>query len=53
MGGSGFQVVKSLAFVESRMKRLKLAKSGDYQLLVRGIGYKKTDMQSITVHQMA
>jgi len=53
MGGNRFQVDKSLAFTESLMKRLKLAKSGDYQLMVRGIGYKKTDIQSITVHQMA
>jgi pyruvate kinase len=53
MGGSHFKVDKSLGFVENLMKKLKLAKSGDYQIMVRGIGYRKTDMQSITIHQMA
>ncbi len=52
IGGSRFQVDKSIAFAETFMKRLKLAKDGDYLLMVRGIGYKRTDIQSITVHQM-
>jgi pyruvate kinase len=53
IGGNRFQVDKSIAYAESFMKGLKLAGSGDYLLMVRGIGYKKTDIQSITVHQMS
>jgi pyruvate kinase len=52
MAGSRFQVDKSIAFAESFMKGLRLANSGDTMLMVRGIGYKKTDIQSITIHQM-
>ncbi|MHB8846358.1 MAG: pyruvate kinase [Nitrospirota bacterium] len=52
MRGSRFQVDRSIAFAESFMKGLKLANSGDTMLMVRGIGYKKTDIQSITIHQM-
>jgi pyruvate kinase len=52
VSGSRFRVEKSIAHVESFMKGLKLANSGDTMLMVRGIGYKKTDIQSITVHQM-
>ena len=53
INGNRFQVDKSIAHAESFMKGLKLAGSGDYLLMVRGIGYKKTDIQSITVHQMS
>jgi pyruvate kinase len=53
ISGSRFKVEKSIAYAESFMKGLKLAGSGDYLLMVRGIGYKKTDIQSITVHQMS
>jgi pyruvate kinase len=52
VSGSRFRVEKSIAHVESFMKGLKLANSGDTMLMVRGIGYKKTDIQSITIHQM-
>lgn len=48
-----FEVDKSMALAESYMKGLKLAKSGDYMLLVRGIGDKKSDKQSITVRRMS
>ncbi|MDH4162980.1 MAG: pyruvate kinase [Nitrospirota bacterium] len=51
--GKLFSVDKSLAFAESFMRKQDIAKSGDYMLLVRGIGYKKTDIQSIIVHQMS
>ncbi len=50
---SRLAVDKRMAFAESYMKRLKLANSGDYMLMVRGIGDKRTDTQSITVHQMS
>jgi pyruvate kinase len=53
MGGRRFRVEKSIAFAEKFMRGLKLARSGDYLLMVRGIGYKRTDIQSITVHQMS
>ena len=53
IGGRRFAVEKSITFAERYMKGLKLAKSGDYILMVRGIGYKRTDFQSITVHQMS
>ncbi len=53
MAGRRFRVEKSIAFAEKFMMGLKLAKSGDYLLMVRGIGYKRTDIQSITVHQMS
>jgi pyruvate kinase len=51
--GMRFEVDKSIAYAESFMKGLKLARRGDTMLMVRGIGYKRTDIQSITVHQMA
>lgn len=51
-GGRFFEVGRSIAIAESFMKKLRLAKGGDYLVMVRGIGYKKTDIQSITVHQM-
>jgi len=53
IGGRRFAVEKSIATAEKFMMGRKLAKPGDYMLMVRGIGYKKTDIQSITVHQMA
>ena len=51
--GNTFAVDKSLAFAEFYMRKHELARSGDYMLMVRGIGYKKTDIQSIIVHQMS
>jgi len=53
ISGNRFQVEKSISYAELFMKGLRLAGSGDYLLMVRGIGYKKTDIQSITVHQMS
>jgi pyruvate kinase len=51
--GMRFQADKSIALAEAFMKDRHLAKSGDTMLMVRGIGYKKTDFQSITIHQMS
>ncbi len=51
--GKLFAVEKSLAFAESFMRKHDLAKKADYMLMVRGIGYKKTDIQSIIVHRMS
>jgi len=51
--GARFHIDKSIAHAESFMKGFKLATSGDYLILVRGIGYMQADMQSITVYQMA
>lgn len=51
--GMRFQADKSIALAEAFMKDHSLARSGDTMLMVRGIGYKKTDFQSITIHQMA
>ncbi len=51
--GKMFRVDKSISHAATLMKKFKLASKGDYLLLVRGIGYKKTDIQSITVHQLA
>ena len=53
VGNSGFEVDKSIALAGSFMKERKLANSGDYLLLVRGIGDKKISTQSIIVHQMS
>jgi len=53
VSGRRFEVDKSIAFAESLLKGLKLANSNDYLLLVRGIGDKKTNQQSITVHQIS
>jgi pyruvate kinase len=50
---SGLEVKNRIAFAESLMKGLKLAGSGDFMLMVRGIGQKKTETQSITIHQMS
>ena len=35
------------------MKGLKLAHSEDYMLMVRGIGDKKADTQTIVIHQVS
>lgn len=53
INGSRFEVGKSISFAESFMKGLRLAKAGDTLIMVRGIGYKRTDIQSITVHQLS
>jgi pyruvate kinase len=53
ISGTRFEVGKSIALAESYMKGLRLAKSGDTLIMVRGIGYRKTDIQSITVHQLS
>lgn len=47
------EVNKRIAFAETLMKRLNLAGSGDFMLMVRGIGQIKTETQSITIHQMS
>jgi len=43
---------KRIAFAASLMKGLKLAHSGDFMVMVRGIGQKKTVTQSITIHEV-
>ena len=50
---SRLEVDQRMAFAETFMKKLKLANTGDYMLMVRGIGDKKADTQSITIRQMA
>lgn len=47
------ELKRSISSAESYMKGLHLAGSGDYLLLVRGIGDMKTDTQSITVYRMS
>ena len=50
---SKLEVGERITFAEAYMKGLKLANSGDYMLMVRGIGEQQTDTQSITIHQMS
>lgn len=50
---SRLAVDKRIAFAEAYMKGLNLAHSGDYLLMVRGIGDKKADTQSIVIHQIS
>jgi len=50
---SKLEVDKRMAFAEDYMKGLKLANSGDYLLMVRGIGGMRADTQSITIHRMS
>jgi pyruvate kinase len=50
---SRLEVDKRIAFAEAYMKGLNLAHSGDYLLMVRGIGDKKADTQSIVIHQIS
>jgi len=50
---SKLAVDRRMAFAEAYMKGLKLASSGDYMLMVRGIGDMRADTQSITIHRMS
>jgi pyruvate kinase len=50
---SRLEVDKRIAFAETYMKGLDLAHRGDYMLMVRGIGDKKADTQTIVIHQVS
>ncbi len=48
-----FDINNGLAFAETFMKRLKLAGSGDFILMVSYTGGKKTETSLITVHKIS